>query len=46
MTDQRLKCIHNNPVEEDLVFEPEHYVYCIARNYAGLPGQMLLSMLN
>jgi hypothetical protein len=30
--------IHNNPVEEGLVFKPEDYVYSSARDYSGERG--------
>ncbi|VBB47503.1 transposase (fragment) [uncultured Paludibacter sp.] len=33
--DQKLNYIHNNPVEEGLVFKPEQYVYSSAIDYAG-----------
>lgn len=38
--------IHQNPVEEGLVYEPEHYVYSSAKDYAGLPGLFALQMLD
>jgi len=33
-----LNYIHNNPVEEGLVFKAEHYVYSSAIDYAGEKG--------
>jgi putative transposase len=33
---QKLEYIHNNPVEEGIVQNPEDYLYSSARNYAGL----------
>jgi REP element-mobilizing transposase RayT len=36
--DQKMNLIHNNPVKEEIVEEPHHYLYSSARNYAGLPG--------
>ena len=30
--------IHNNPVEEGLVFRPEDFVYSSARDYSGEKG--------
>jgi putative transposase len=45
MIDQRLNYIHNNPVEEGCVYEPEHYVYSSAKDYAGLSGLFSLQML-
>ena len=34
----RKTIIHNNPVEEGLVFKAEHYVYSSAIDYAGEKG--------
>lgn len=45
MIDQRLDYIHQNPVEEGYVYEPEHYVYSSAKDYAGLLGLIALQML-
>ncbi|MGB4415930.1 MAG: transposase, partial [Paludibacter sp.] len=36
--DEKLNYIHNNPVEEGLVFKAEHYVYSSAIDYAGEKG--------
>ena len=36
--DQKLNYIHNNPVEEGLVFQPEDYMYSSAYDYAGGKG--------
>lgn len=33
---QKLNYIHNNPVEDKIVANPEDYLYSSARNYAGL----------
>jgi REP element-mobilizing transposase RayT len=41
--DQKLNYIHQNPVEEGLVFRPEEYRYCSAYDYAD--GQGLLDIL-
>ncbi len=35
--DQKLSYIHQNPVEEMIVNNPEDYLYSSARNYAELP---------
>jgi putative transposase len=43
MQDQRLNYLHNNPVIEGIVEEPEHYLYSSARDYAG--GKGLLSLV-
>ena len=32
-TRQKLDYIHNNPVAEEIVAEPEHYLYSSARDY-------------
>ena len=34
---QKLQYIHNNPVAEEIVSEPEHYLYSSARDYAFFP---------
>lgn len=36
--DQKLNYIHQNPVEEGLVFRAEDYVYSSASDYAGGHG--------
>ena len=36
--DEKIRYIHNNPVEEGLVFYPEDYVYSSARDYSGAKG--------
>ncbi len=38
MIDQKLNYIHNNPVEEGFVFEPQEYKYSSAINYASGKG--------
>ena len=35
---QKIDYVHNNPVEEGLVYKPEDYVYSSATNYAGQKG--------
>ena len=35
---QKIEYIHNNPVEEGIVFRPEDYKYCSAPDYAGEKG--------
>ncbi|MEJ0056995.1 MAG: hypothetical protein WDN75_15870 [Bacteroidota bacterium] len=30
---QKIEYIHNNPVAEEIVSEPEHYLYSSARDY-------------
>ncbi len=37
-TEQKLDYIHNNPVAEGIVENPEHYLYSSARDYAGGKG--------
>ena len=39
--DEKINYIHNNPVEEGLVFYPEDYVYSSARDYSGSKGILL-----
>lgn len=36
--DEKLNYIHNNPVEEGLVFKAEQYLYSSAIDYAGEKG--------
>ena len=36
--DQKINYIHQNPVEERLVFHPEDYMYSSAYDYAGGKG--------
>ena len=38
--DQKIDYIHQNPVEEGLVFKPEDYVYSSAIDYAGEKGML------
>ena len=38
--DQKLNYIHQNPVEEGLVFRAEDYVYSSASDYAGEMGKL------
>jgi len=35
---EKLHYIHNNPVEEGIVFRPQEYLYSSARDYAGEKG--------
>jgi REP element-mobilizing transposase RayT len=36
--DEKIDYIHNNPVEEGIVFRPEDYLYSSAADYAGEKG--------
>lgn len=45
MMEERLHYIHQNPVEAEVVDEPEYYWYSSARDYAGQKGLLVLSML-
>ncbi|MBS1521997.1 MAG: transposase [Bacteroidetes bacterium] len=45
LADQRLNYLHNNPVQEGIVEEPEHYVYSSARDYAGIKGLLDIVLL-
>jgi hypothetical protein len=38
--DQKLDYIHQNPVEEGLVFKVEHYMYSSAVDYSGEKGML------
>jgi len=35
---KKIDYLHNNPVEAEIVDEPEHYLYSSARDYAGTKG--------
>lgn len=43
--DQRLDYIHDNPVKEGLVYEPEHYIYSSALDYSGGKGLLEIKLL-
>ena len=43
--DQKLRYIHNNPVEARLTDEPEHYLYSCAKCYAGQKGSLEISII-
>ena len=45
-TFSKINYIHYNPVEAGLVSRPEHYEYSSARDYAGDPGPVKVSVLN
>jgi putative transposase len=45
MLEERLLYIDQNPVEAELVAQPEYYWYISARDYAGRKGLLELSML-
>jgi REP element-mobilizing transposase RayT len=45
MVRQRLDYLHNNPVEEGIVFEPENYVYSSAGDYSGRKGMLEIEYL-
>lgn len=37
---QKIKYIHNNPVEQGLVFRPQDYQYSSAVDYSGEKGML------
>jgi len=45
MIDQRMDYLHNNPVEEEIVENPEDYLYSSARNYCGRIGLIEVTMI-
>ncbi len=45
MMEQKLNYIHNNPVEERIVNEPQDYVYSSAIDYAGGKGLLRVSFI-
>jgi putative transposase len=44
--DQKLDYIHENPVKELIVFEPEMYIYSSAIDYAGGKGLLDIEFLD
>lgn len=42
--EQKLNYIHNNPVVEEYVQNPEDYLYSSARDYSGIKGLINVSM--
>jgi hypothetical protein len=44
--DQKLDYIHNNPVDEGIVFKPEDYLYSSAINYTGEQGLIDIERLD
>ena len=45
-TMQKIRYIHNNPVEAGLVMRPQDYPYSSARDYCGDPGPVKLMLLD
>ncbi|NJK85999.1 MAG: hypothetical protein HC906_08595 [Bacteroidales bacterium] len=45
MIDQKLNYLHNNPVEERIVNEPEHYLYSSALDYSGGKGFVKITII-
>ena len=45
MLDQKLDYIHNNPVKRMLVYEPHHYAFYSAIDYAGGKGMLDILMI-
>ncbi|WP_028607242.1 REP-associated tyrosine transposase [Lacinutrix salivirga] len=43
---QKLHYIHNNPVKDKIVANPEDYVFSSARNYADLDNELEVLVLN
>jgi len=43
---QKVNNIHNNPVKDKIVTEPEEYYFSSARNYAGLENELEVIMLD
>lgn len=43
--DQKLDYIHMNPVKAGFVEEPHHWLYSSARNYAGMPGLIEVTLI-
>ena len=45
LLEQKLAYIHQNPVKAGIVDEPEAYLYSSARNYAGQPGLLAVTLI-
>ncbi len=45
MIDQRLRYVHDNPVKEGLVHEPEYYVFSSAFDYSGGRGPISIELI-
>ena len=43
--DQKLDYLHNNPVVEGIVDQPEDYIYSSARDYCGQKGLLEIELL-
>lgn len=43
---QKVNYIHNNPVKDKIVTEPEVYYFSSARNYAGLENELEVIMVD
>lgn len=43
---QKVNYIHNNPVKDKIVTEPEEYYFSSARNYAGLENELEVIMVD
>jgi len=43
--DQKLDYLHNNPVVDGIVDNPEDYVYSSARDYCGIKGLIDIELL-
>jgi putative transposase len=46
MIDQKLAYIHENPVKDGIVENPEDYLYSSARDYAGVKGLLEITFLD
>ena len=44
--DQKLDYVHTNPVEAEVVDEPENYLYSSARDYCGVKGLLAIELLD
>jgi hypothetical protein len=43
---EKLNYIHNNPVESEIVDEPDYYWYSSARDYSGKKGLLKIVNIN
>jgi len=46
LQEQKLNYLHQNPVESEIVDEPDNYLYSSARDYAGKAGLLKVVLLS
>jgi putative transposase len=46
LLDQKLNYLHSNPVQSEIIEEPEQYLYSSARDYAGQSGLIKVNLIS